>query len=308
MKRDVRDWCENCPTCNRHKTEQQQRALMQPIFTGEPFERVTIDIIGTFPKIDRGNRYILTVVDYFTKHVEAKSLADQEARTVARVLLNEFVSRYGVPYVLHTDQGANFESNLFKKLCQMLNIMKTRTTSYQPQSDGQVERIHRTIIDLLKLNVCNATNNCDLNIEVTLMAYRSAVHASTGYTPYFLLYGREMRLLLDLIYPPPERDQSRTDYAIELSKTLDQEYEVARDQLQLAHKRQKDDYNRRTRGKRFIQGESVWLHTPVLEKGVAPKFHEPWTRLFKVKKQLSDVTFDIRDGDQNEQNSAFRRS
>ena len=128
MTRDVRDWCEKCPTCNCHKTRQQNRAPMQPIYTGEPFERVAMDTIGPLPKTDRGNHYILTVVLYFTKHVEAYALADQGATTVARVFPNDFVSRYGVPYVLHTDHGPNFESNLFKELCQMLNIKKTRTT------------------------------------------------------------------------------------------------------------------------------------------------------------------------------------
>ena len=155
--------------------------------------------------------------------------------------------------------------------------------------------MYRTIIDLLKLNVSDATNNWDLNIGLALMAYRSAVQASTLYTPYFLLYEREMRLTLDVIYRPPERDQWRTEYAIEVRKTLAQAYDVARDYLQLAHKRQTDYYDRCTRGKRFKLGESVWLHTPVLEKGVAPKFHEPWTGLFKVKKQLSDVTYEIQD-------------
>ena len=77
------------------------------------------------------------------------------------MFLNEFVSRYGVLYVLHTDRGANFESNLLKELCQMLNIRKMRTTPYQPQCDGQVESINRTIIDLLKQNVRDATNNWD---------------------------------------------------------------------------------------------------------------------------------------------------
>ena len=115
--------------------------------------------IEPLPKTDRGNRYILTVVDIFMKHVEAYALTDQEATTVALVFLNEFVSRYGVPYVLHTDQGAHFESNLFKEFCQMLNIKKARTTPYHPQCDGQVERINRTIIDLLKLNIRDATNN-----------------------------------------------------------------------------------------------------------------------------------------------------
>ena len=111
--------------------------------------------------------------------------------------------------------------------------------------------MNRTIIDLLKLNVRDATNNRDLNITLTLTAYRSAVQTLTGYTSYFLLYLREMRLLLDVILRPPERDESLTDNEIEVRKTLEQADEVARDTLQLAHKRQKDYYNRRTCGKRL---------------------------------------------------------
>ena len=91
-----------------------------------------------------------------------------------------------------------------------------------------------------------------------------------------------MRLLLDVEYRRLERDQSRTEYAIEVCITFDQASDIARDHLQLAHRRQKDYYDRRTRGKRFKQGESVYLHTPVLEKGVSPEFHEPWTEPFKV--------------------------
>ena len=130
---------------------------MQLIYTGEPFERVAMDIVGPLPRTERGNRYILTVVDHFTKHVEAYPLQDQEAVSMARVFLNEFVARYGVPYVIHTDQGTNFESNLIKELCKMLGIAITRTSPYHPQCDGQVERMNRTIIELLKLNVANPT-------------------------------------------------------------------------------------------------------------------------------------------------------
>ena len=163
-----------------------------------------------------------------------------------------------VPYVLHTDQGANFESNLFKTLCQMLNIINTQTTPYLPQCDEQVERMNRTNIDLLKLNVRDATEIWDLNIGLALMAYRSAVQVSNGCTQYFLLYGRIMRAPLDIIYRPPKCYQFRTEYAIEMRKTLYTAYEVSRDDLQLGHKRQKDYYDRCTRGKRFKQGKSVW--------------------------------------------------
>ena len=88
---------------------------MQPIYTGVPFERVTMDIIGPLPRTPRGNCYILTVVDHFTKHVEAYALQDQEAITVERVFLNEFVARYVMPYIIHTDQETNFESIFLKK-------------------------------------------------------------------------------------------------------------------------------------------------------------------------------------------------
>ena len=81
--------------------------------------------------------------------------------------------------MLHIDQGANFKLNLFKELCQMLNIKKTQTTLYHLQCDGQLKRMNRTIIDLLKHNVRDATNKLDLNIRFTLISDCSAVQAST---------------------------------------------------------------------------------------------------------------------------------
>ena len=189
---------------------------MQQIYTCKSFERVGMDVIGPLQRTFRGNRYILTVVDHFTKHVEAYVLPDQEATTVARVFLNEFVSRYGVPYVMHTDQGSNVESNLFKKLCKFLNIAKTRSSPNHPQCDGQVDRMNRTIIELLKLNVSNPTDNWDLELGLCSMAYRSAMQSSTGYTSYYLLYEKEMRLPLDIMYRSPGTEQTRTEYVSEL--------------------------------------------------------------------------------------------
>ena len=117
-----------------------------------------MEIIGPLPCTASDNRYILNVVDHFTKHAKAYALQDQEAATVARVFLNECVARYGVPYILHTNQGTNFESNLFNELCKMLGISKTRTSLYHPQCNGQVELMNRTIIDLLVLNTAKPTD------------------------------------------------------------------------------------------------------------------------------------------------------
>ena len=101
-----------------------------------------MNIVSPMPRTVLENRYILTVVDDFTKHVQAYPLPDQEAASFARVFLNEFIARFGVPYVVHTDHGANFESTLMKELCKVLGIAKTQTTLYHPQCDGQVEQIN----------------------------------------------------------------------------------------------------------------------------------------------------------------------
>jgi len=99
---------------------------------GYPFERIAVDIMGPLRLSERGNKYILVVGDYFTKWVEAYPIADQEASTVGRVLCEEFISRYGVPSELHSDQGRNFESTLIREMCAMLGIKKTRTTPFRP--------------------------------------------------------------------------------------------------------------------------------------------------------------------------------
>ncbi|KMQ87095.1 integrase core domain protein [Lasius niger] len=99
-----------------------------------------MDILGPLPTITSGNRYLLVIVDCFTKWVEAFPLKNIKARTVAKVFVSQIISKHGVPLEVHTDQGKNFESKLFAELMDLLGIRKTRTTALHPQSDGQVER------------------------------------------------------------------------------------------------------------------------------------------------------------------------
>ena len=111
---------------------------MRQYNVGQPFERIAIDIAGPFPVTDDGNRYIMVIGDYFTKWVEAYAIPNQEVTIVAKKLVHYFCCRYGAPMEIHTDQGRNFESRVFKELCRLLGIRKTRTTPLHPQSDGMV--------------------------------------------------------------------------------------------------------------------------------------------------------------------------
>ena len=108
-----------------------------------------MDILGPLPLTPRENQYVLVVTDYFTKWTESYAIPDQTAPTVAEKLVAEFISRYGVPRQLHSDQGTNFESKVMAEVCKLLDIEKTRTTPLHPQLHGQVERYNRTLIEML---------------------------------------------------------------------------------------------------------------------------------------------------------------
>ena len=108
--------------------------------------------------------------------------------------MNEVISRFGAPERIHTDQGQNFEAQLFKEMCHLFSIEKTRTMPYHPQSDGMVERMNRTIKDMLAKYVAKRQRDWDVHLPMVMMAYQSSVHSSTKYTPYYLLFGHEVRL------------------------------------------------------------------------------------------------------------------
>ena len=117
-----------------------------------PLEKVAIDILGPLPMTDNGNQYILVFGDYYTKWTEAYALPDQTAQRVADCVM-DFICHFGCPRQIHSDQGRNFESDPFQQMCTLMQVHKTRTTPYRPQSDGLVERFNRTLQQMLSMYV-----------------------------------------------------------------------------------------------------------------------------------------------------------
>lgn len=114
---------------------------------------------------------MVVVGDYFTKWMEAIPVPNQEAKTVADALIVHFISKFGLPGSLHSDQGRNFESKLFADVCKILGISKTRTTPYRPQSDGMVERFNRTLEDQLSKYVEDHQRDWDKHVPFMMMVY-----------------------------------------------------------------------------------------------------------------------------------------
>jgi transposase InsO family protein len=159
-----------------------------------PFERVAVDIAGLFPDSDRGNRYLLVAMDYFTKRPEVYAIPNQKASTVADVLMNNFFCRFGVPVELHSDQGRSFESRLVREVLEWLGVHKTRTTPPHPQSDRMVERYVKTIEKHLRKVVSSNQRDWDERMLLFLLAYRASTHETTSVTPANMVFGRELCL------------------------------------------------------------------------------------------------------------------
>ena len=139
--------------------------------------------MGPLPATDHNNKYSLIISYYFMKWTKSYAMPNQESVTVANVIVREFISRFGVPRQLHTDQGRNFETKLFQEMCSILEIDKTRTTPLQPQSDGMVDRFNRTLEAMLSKFVDENQKDWDLYLPLVMMAYRSSEHESTGFSP-----------------------------------------------------------------------------------------------------------------------------
>ena len=151
-------------------------------------------------------------MDYFSKWPEAYALSNQEAVTVANVLVSQFFSRFGVPGELHSDEGQNFESLVFREVCTLLGIHNTRTTALHPQSDGMVERYNRTLENQLATFVQGHQKDWDLHLPLVLVSYRSAVLETTKLTPAMLTFGRELHVPLDLLFGRPHTDIEELSY------------------------------------------------------------------------------------------------
>jgi len=226
-KQDVENWCRSCKVCvSKQGPSGKGKSPLQIYNVGLPFQRVQMDVLGPLPKTDSGNRFVLVIVDCFTKWVEAFPVKNTRAKTIAEVFVREIISRHGVPSEIHTDQGRNFESKLFLELAELLGMKKTRTTALHPQSDGQVERQHQTIINYLAKFIAENQKNWDQWIFMFLLAYRSSKHESTGVTPAELYLGRDLRLPLDLLRGnPPELQDQELQTVEEYIKNLKEKIE-----------------------------------------------------------------------------------
>ena len=218
-----------CSRCLKRKSTPQV-APLQPILVSQPLELVHLDYLTLEPS--KGNiENVLVITDHFTRYALAYASKTQTAQATARILWDNFICHYGFPEQFISDQGRNFESDLIQELCKIAGVKKLHTTPYHPQSNGQCERFNSTLCNMLGTLSDEEKSDWKSHLGCMTHAYNCTKHASTTYSPYYLMFGRHPRLPIDVAFdlhkPNCSDNCSKSRYIQKLRRRLNYAHKKA---------------------------------------------------------------------------------
>ena len=268
-----------------------------------PFHRIGMYVVGPLPRSRTGNRFVLVVVDYATRYPEAIPHRTVDAEQVAEALMG-FFSTVGIPVEILTDQGSNFMSKLLKEVYHLMGVKPICTSPYHPQTDGFVERFNQTLKAMLRRSAEEGKDWDKLPLYV-LFAYREVPQETTGFSPFELLYGREVRGPLDVIRETWEADvssrESVVSYVVGMRERLEAMAELVKENVGKAQRRQKEWFDRQARERELKVGEKVLILLPTS----ASKLLAKWQGPFVVKGRKGRVNYEVDMGERRKKCRTF---
>jgi hypothetical protein len=297
MAQDIKLYVETCSICNRNKKATvKPKAAMESYHAGVPMERVHLDLLGPLIPSTHGNRYILVMVDQFTKWLECHPLPEQSAERVARAAVHEFFCRMGCPLQAHSDQGTQFTGSVFTQLCELLQIAKTRTTPYRPSANGQVERYNRDLLKSIRCFLDGKQNRWDEYLPLITMAIRCTENRTTGFTANMMMLGREIVTPLELITGVSEGNSKplpSTEHVQQLTKPLQEVHEFARERIGKTQKYQKQTHDLKLRQCAFNVGDLVYRLDSASSPGESRKLKSVYAGPLVVSEVLSPLLYRV---------------
>lgn len=290
MNRDVEQYVKECGRCIARKSLPQRSAYMNSITSSGPLDLVCIDFLSIEPD-SKGISNVLVITDHFTRYAQAYPARDQKALTVAKILVEKFFIHYGLPARIHSDQGRDFESRLIKELLGILGIRKSRTSPYHPQGDPQPERFNRTLLSMLGTLDPAQKNRWSQNVSHVVHAYNCTKNEATGYSPYYLLFGREARLPVDVCFGTSAAGESgikHQQYVERMKKELQNAYHLASESAIKTQQRNKRLYDRKVKHQTLEKGDRVLIKNLAITG--KQKLQDRWNSLpYLVMEKLPNI-------------------
>ena len=306
MYNDIKDYALTCGTCQRNKRQYHAiRAPLCPLPIGDIFSRVHIDIIGILPEARINNsadvntgppyRYLLLVVDSFSKWVEAYPLRTQTSAEIAEVLFREFFTRFGFPNQINSDRGANLISRIMQHLCKICKVKRVLTSAYHQSANSAVERQVATLTAAIRCYITDQHEWLEV-LPSILMAFRATVCTqSTEFSPYECCFGRIMRTATDVMLIPATGFADVDAYVQQLIPRLQLIRDIASDNSQQHQDTYKKIFDRNTAEVNLREGSKHWLFMPESKKGVNKKLRALYQGPVYITQQVSDTNYTVRD-------------
>jgi hypothetical protein len=282
MSHDIRRFVQSCELCQKRKTRARRHGLLHPIDVNEPWEVVGMDLFGELPRTQKGNRYCLVFIDHFTKWPEVIPLRHIDAITISDCIHKYLICRHGCPAKLLSDRGPQFLASVVRRLCHRYGIAKVFTTAYHPQGDPQAERFMKVLGDTMAVLSQERGRDWDEFCDSIAFAYRTAVHPTTRYTPFFLNHLREAKFPQDRMFENelgviPSLSSSDLDEArfAVMKSVRTQVHGLIRE----SQYKSKGLYDSKAKESRFGIGSSVMVQRP---PGTSKKLENKWIGPFTI--------------------------
>ena len=274
------------------KQPKHDRAPLTPITSTYPFELLTID----YMHLDRskgGYEFALVCCDHFTKFVQIYATKKNNALEAAGKIYNDLVLKYGFFSRVLSDQGGEFDGKLMKRLHELSGTKQSRTTPYHPQGNGQTERFNRTLLNMIRTLKEHEKKDWASHLSKLAFAYNATVHSSTGFSPYYLMFGREPRLPVDSVFDIDGNEdkkmrKSYKTFSDDWQQAMNQAFEIVNRNKEKAGQQNKAYYDKKARGVELVLGDRVLSRNR--ERGGTGKIRTVWEdKVYRIVEKSKDI-------------------
>lgn len=293
MNNDIRNFIDNCPVCEKTKVHRHTHTPLQiTTVASAPFEKIYVDFVGEInPNSDEGHKHIFSISCDLTKYVVMTPVFDCTALTAAKCIVEEICLVFNFPKIIVSDNGPAFISEVFKQMANLLKIKHVKTAPYHPQSNGAIERYHRTLGQYIRAYTQKEKSAWHKYLRYFIFSYNNTVHSSTGFTPHMLVFGFDVKI-------PDSVRHARVDYNYdsyrhELIEKLKDAHERTRAMIQQRKIENKNRYDGQIHKTLELKRNDLVMRKVENKKN---KFDAAYSGPYRVEKSITEAITQIKVG------------